>query len=245
MNNDVQTFTMETRLCTGKKCGQEFRVNSDSKQIYHSSFCQSNDSESPRKMKEWEKWRVVQSSEPLSVSCEKENVGEQRNNECTQTPTMLNDTEANKGKSTQEIERQKKLETLEPTTLTEARLTNEEQNQEGKTAKEKTQLPEKDTTNEENISFRKLTNADAEMIQQLDSSAQLSLSALDVSESMNCLNSSAQQMLTLMKSAAKSSDLSSKQIAVRSAREVREAIKTKLEVSKFVYKTTVGTKATA
>lgn len=93
---------------------------------------------------------------------------------------------------------------------------------------------ESDTTEEKIISSERSLNGENETIQQLDSSAQFSLSVLEVSGSVNLLNSSTEQMKKLMNTTGSSTDALDRQIAVRCAREMREAIKAKLEIARFV-----------
>lgn len=95
------------------------------------------------------------------------------------------------------------------------------------------------TTCEETTSLSRLKSEESAMIPQLESTAQFSLSVLEVSNSVSLLNSSTEQMKTLMLITGKSSDSLDKQVSVRCARELREAIKTKIDLARFVLRTGV------
>lgn len=93
-----------------------------------------------------------------------------------------------------------------------------------------------DIESDENIFAEKFSKEESNLIPQLESSAQFSLSVLEVSNSVNYLNNSTEQMKSLMSKTGTSTDSLDRQIAVRCAREMREAIKAKLEIARFVLK---------
>jgi hypothetical protein len=222
---------MDKRLCSNLKCKRPFWVDVESAQIYHSSYCENFDKDAEEKKRDWKKWIHLQRINSVSVID-----GLEKNSESIQIQNSQKDTEKNSVKNTQEIKSSNAKDLQGIILPTKKGQINEEQIQGEETVTEKIPTQEDAIEQLNEIPSRKLKLEEEKMIPQLDSTAQFSLTALDVSESMNLLNSSAEQMQQLMIRTGSSLDTLNRQISVRCAREVREAIRAKLEISKFVFR---------
>jgi hypothetical protein len=229
MEEVVNGLVMETRFCIGRKCNISFKVDRNSSQIYHSSYCETHDKTSEQKKREWKKWIRLQ-------SYESEKDGSEKKSESSQIQSSQKDIEKYSVKDTQEIKSSNEKDLQGTISPIKKGQIEEEQIQGEETVTEKTPTLGGDIKRVKDLSSIKLKLEEEKMIPQLDSTAQFSLTALDVSESMSLLNSSAEQMQQLMIKTGSSLDSLNRQISVRCAREVRETIRAKLEISKFVFR---------
>lgn len=244
----IMDIEMEERQCIADKCNQHFRVSSNSPQLYHSNFCALNDPNRDIKVGKWKKGMAETNNQHAKLALAKKNAKSAIEKETSIklgrekttpniVPSIMRQDEKEQRKTGRAVEQK-----AEPTIITTKKnVTKEEIKTDEKTSKAIVNTTGNTMQTIENSSLKKLDLEGSELIPlevYTDASSTLSTVVLGsmnlIDESMKLMHESAKSLLAdESETSKKTTDDYKIRTAISCVSEVRNLMKTKLEIARL------------